>query len=486
MSIFNTVYPNGIDLRAREGFFDDLYQKNHLTGNFERVNGGGGGDVDLPEYLYSDYIQFRGSEEILNGPRLDAIKASENELKNLTEVVLPAHELSLEQLDTTTKQLSTRIANVQTEGFQNRDNLAALTVRTTAVETKATDNATSITGHGTRLTAVETKATNNATNITTHGTRLTNVEAKATTNANDIVSHGTRLTTVEGKATAIEGDITTNVKPKLVTNPLKIETGSKLIQLNSTSTKPEVQVKNGNYSTFIHQDAISMTDPNGTVSIGRNEFTHLNEIRTAPTAPTGLTLQYLGYGRGPDNLYRYYKVNSAGNARKAVQAYVVQSNNTNGFSWAEVTPTTTGALQWIRKDMQINSLRVYNINGVDDLFLSFSPHALVVPATPSTAGFTSYFFAFLCEGLDVENTYVDARLHLSRRSDDREKWVTFSDYGAFTGDVRFNSFTHPAVIIRMTVPNSAPEGSFGGTIHFAFHRKLTMTDAQVTVTHATS
>ena len=51
MSIFNTRFENGIDIRGNSAYFEDRFQKNHLTQEFERVGSGGENPIALPDYL---------------------------------------------------------------------------------------------------------------------------------------------------------------------------------------------------------------------------------------------------------------------------------------------------------------------------------------------------------------------------------------------------------------------------------------------------
>ena len=111
MSIFNTKYANGIDIRGNSCYFEDIYQKNHLNDEFERVGGSGEGP-SLPDWVRDNSIRFRDSEIILNGPKLNSIEEDHTKLNEIETIVLPAHEASLEELDTRVLTNSNKTAGI--------------------------------------------------------------------------------------------------------------------------------------------------------------------------------------------------------------------------------------------------------------------------------------------------------------------------------------------------------------------------------------
>ena len=92
MSIYDTSYPNRLDIRTRSTMTDELLVWNAITQKYEHVTPGGDGEpVALPYYLQNDSIQFTGARGI-NG-------AFVNDVDQIQNSILPAHEGALEELD---------------------------------------------------------------------------------------------------------------------------------------------------------------------------------------------------------------------------------------------------------------------------------------------------------------------------------------------------------------------------------------------------
>ena len=132
MSIYDTAYPNRLDIRSRSTMTDELLVWNPLTQQYEHVTPGGDGEpITLPYYLQNDSIQFTGARGVNS--------TFVNDVDEIQNVILPAHEASLEELDGRVDANSLAVDN--------------LMPRMTAVEGVNTTQ-------GTNITALQTKTAN--------------------------------------------------------------------------------------------------------------------------------------------------------------------------------------------------------------------------------------------------------------------------------------------------------------------------------------
>ena len=458
MSLYNINNANNLEIRSEGCYSDAYYIRNKLTNKYERLQTGGGGSGELPDYLYSSHIQFQGSEGVLNGPRLDAIKQTEEEENNIKELVLPAHEASLEELD---------------------QRVAGQGVRLTGVETKATNNATAITDHGTRLTAVETKATNNATAITGHGTRLTAVETKATNNASAITGHGTRLTAheasieqVDSKVISVQTDITNNVKPKLVTNPLTLGTGNNTITLDSV-TDPKMIIKKGTTDMItVKPSLIEMKSITGTENLTYNSLEALNKLRYAGgiSDPTGYSVIVKPSTAGDVN-YKSIPASvfmGGSTTSKGYYKLETQPEDKRTFFSINLHPSVSGL--WIPTESSIS--RIDRFNFFHELTLDFG-------TTYFSAGNanTTRNFGFVMNDVNPSTDAVFCRYYPA--SDD----TAVPDVSAFIDKLAFTN-TNPSLIkniIRFRVQyNNVNATNFKGKIQFFITKNSTNTDAKPT------
>ena len=93
MSIYDTAYSNSLDIRTRSTKTDSLLVLNPLTKQYEHITPGGEGQgTSLPYYIGNDSIRFDNSRD-LNGLFV-------NQVDEILNDILPAHEASLEELDT--------------------------------------------------------------------------------------------------------------------------------------------------------------------------------------------------------------------------------------------------------------------------------------------------------------------------------------------------------------------------------------------------
>lgn len=172
MSIFNTKYYNGIDIRANSAYFEDVYQKNHITDEFERVGSGSEGPIVLPDWVRDNSINFRNTSVVLNGPKLDSIEADHEKLQSITSInlpaledsiedvdarvltltgtIIPAHEASLEELDTRTALNTTKITTLETNEVSRNNKIVTLENKTVSI-TKPNISATMIASNNSKF-----------------------------------------------------------------------------------------------------------------------------------------------------------------------------------------------------------------------------------------------------------------------------------------------------------------------------------------------
>ena len=132
MSLFSPSLDNDLKIRAQHIYGEHFHTKDPGTGNWIPLQPGGDGEpVALPYYIQNDSIQFTNARGINS--------AFVNDVDNMQNVILPAHESSLEELDG-------RV-------FGNTNNITELGNRMVAVEGVNTTQ-------GANITALQTKTAN--------------------------------------------------------------------------------------------------------------------------------------------------------------------------------------------------------------------------------------------------------------------------------------------------------------------------------------
>ena len=198
MSIYNTRYPNELDIRTRSTKTDSLLVWNPVSEQYERISPGGGGEpVALPYYLRANDVLFDGATAPVNAELV-------NNVLDIRDNVLPAHEVSLEQIDT---------------GLQNVNNVI-------------------LPAHEASLNELDGRVAGNTSNLSTLTTRVGGVEAVNTT-------QNTNITALQTKTAPITVNVSSlnfaqpggNYKAHIDVNGLKVYSGASTTAAGYPHTK---------------------------------------------------------------------------------------------------------------------------------------------------------------------------------------------------------------------------------------------------------